>query len=91
MPLCFGKLQGLQRDSSLLSFRRYHEFSPPSADRGVPWKAIYGLDHIPEPLLELCPLTSTRQRENSHTQFAHNNGVHDKVSFVRGQPVDNRS
>jgi hypothetical protein len=79
------------QERQLVSFllQIHHEFSPPSTDCGVPWKAVYGLHHVRKPLLELCPLTSTWQRENAEAQFAHDNRVHDKVPFVRSQSVDN--
>jgi hypothetical protein len=81
----------LSRRGNLFSllFQIHHEFSSPSADRRVPWKAVYGLYHVPKPLLGLCPLTSTRQGEYADAEFSHNNRVHDKISFVRSQPVDN--
>ena len=77
-----------QRQLVSLLFQVHHEFSPPSANRGVPWKAINGLHHVAKPMLESCPLTSTRERENVEAQFTQNDGVHDEIFLVRAQPVD---
>ena len=77
-----------QRQLVSLLLQIHHELSPPLANSGVPWKAIYGLHHVAKPLLELCPLTSTRQRENADAQFAQNDGVHDEIPLVGTQPVD---
>jgi hypothetical protein len=77
-----------ERQLVSLPFQIHHEFSPSSADSGVSWKAIRGLHHGAKPLLELGPLTSTRQRENADAQFTQNDGVHDEIFLVRAQPVD---
>jgi hypothetical protein len=78
-----------QRQLVSVLLQIHDEFSPASANRGFPRETIYGLYNFPEPLLELCPLTSERQRENADAQFAQNDGVHDEIPLVGAQPFDN--
>jgi hypothetical protein len=53
--------RGERLSSNVTLIHVHHEFGPTSADRNVPGKAIYRLEHVLKPLFELSPLTSVRK------------------------------